>query len=385
MTATRINSADGVVLRGNGTVCGVNLFNTTLGSIIVAVCTSRPGDAAGDPPTMAMYSAGTWYTDPGLTEATTNHRQQIFWKVNESADAIASVEFEAISGAKDSFDMSIHVMEFSHGFTTPTLLASSSATSGGTNVNGLESGAAVAASGALAVSSGTIRRNDTSLTCGLYGNQNGTDWDTNESTVMSLDRFSSRASWIEGTGASENVEWGTSGATASMVALIAVIGEGAAGNTYTENRTVSSTATVGGTDVLTATNSGAVSITASDSGIATLSANESRAFSVTATIASAGSLTGAETASASITGFISGSDDLTLGSATATQTGFRWRNDDGNETTATWRAAQNSNTSIDKNTPIRIRFLIDTTGDLSPAQFKLQYRKTGSPTWQDVE
>src|SRR6478735_5493986 len=44
------------------------------------------------------------------------------------------------------------------------------------------------------------------------------------------------------------------------------------------------------------------------------------------------------------------------------QAAFRLRNDDGNETTATWKAAQNSNVTQQCDTNLRVRFLMQNTG-----------------------
>jgi len=70
---------------------------------------------------------------------------------------------------------------------------------------------------------------------------------------------------------------------------------------------------------------------------------------------------------------------------TRTQEGFRWRNDDGSETTATWKANQDTNVSFgDIDTPIRLRVLTDTSSDAPSEGVKLQYRKVGDPDWLDV-
>src|SRR6476469_7479822 len=44
------------------------------------------------------------------------------------------------------------------------------------------------------------------------------------------------------------------------------------------------------------------------------------------------------------------------------QAAFRIRNDDGSETTATWKAAQNVNTAITVDTNFRVRFLMQNSG-----------------------
>ena len=67
------------------------------------------------------------------------------------------------------------------------------------------------------------------------------------------------------------------------------------------------------------------------------------------------------------------------------QEGFRWRNDNGSESAATWKAAQDVDvTDIGKNENIRLRFLINATGDPDAKQFKLQYKKTADSEWRDM-
>ncbi len=66
------------------------------------------------------------------------------------------------------------------------------------------------------------------------------------------------------------------------------------------------------------------------------------------------------------------------------QEGFRWRNDDGTEITATWRQMQDFDDTVGKVTNIRLRTLLDSTGDPASQQFKLQYKKTADSTWLDV-
>jgi hypothetical protein len=79
---------------------------------------------------------------------------------------------------------------------------------------------------------------------------------------------------------------------------------------------------------------------------------------------------------------------ISLGSAALAveQEGFRFRNDDGNETAATWRQAQDVVDSIPKNTNFRLRVLANHTGDPSSQQVTLQYRKVGDADseWRDI-
>jgi hypothetical protein len=80
--------------------------------------------------------------------------------------------------------------------------------------------------------------------------------------------------------------------------------------------------------------------------------------------------------------FVIGTEEaLTLA---LTQTAYRWRNDDGSETTATWKAAQNTTTSVAKETAIRLRPQVDAIGDVPSSALKLQYRKVGDTAWESI-
>jgi hypothetical protein len=67
-----------------------------------------------------------------------------------------------------------------------------------------------------------------------------------------------------------------------------------------------------------------------------------------------------------------------------TQSRYRWRNDDGSETGATWAAAENTAITLAQNTPRRLRVQVQSTNDKPSASYKLQYRKVGDPGWDDV-
>lgn len=66
------------------------------------------------------------------------------------------------------------------------------------------------------------------------------------------------------------------------------------------------------------------------------------------------------------------------------QEGFRWRADDGDEDGASWLAAQDSNTSIALDTNLRLRTLIDTTGDAGNTQYRLEYTEEGAGDWRPI-
>lgn len=61
------------------------------------------------------------------------------------------------------------------------------------------------------------------------------------------------------------------------------------------------------------------------------------------------------------------------------QEGFGFRNDDGSETTATWRQAQDTNDSVSSATRFRLRFLVNATGDLPAKNFSIRVKKSGDP------
>lgn len=66
------------------------------------------------------------------------------------------------------------------------------------------------------------------------------------------------------------------------------------------------------------------------------------------------------------------------------QEGFRWRADDGSESTATWLAIQDTSITRATLTNTRLRVLINATGDPDPAQYQLEYRKVGDTDWKKV-
>lgn len=61
--------------------------------------------------------------------------------------------------------------------------------------------------------------------------------------------------------------------------------------------------------------------------------------------------------------------------ATLTQEGYRWRDDDGNETTASWLAAQDTSVTRARGTNTRLRILIDATLDPDSQSFQLEVRR----------
>lgn len=65
--------------------------------------------------------------------------------------------------------------------------------------------------------------------------------------------------------------------------------------------------------------------------------------------------------------------------------GYRFRNDDGSETTATFKAAQDTNISQGIGSNVRVRVIANATGDPPSTGYVLQYRrKTSGEAWKDV-
>ena len=74
---------------------------------------------------------------------------------------------------------------------------------------------------------------------------------------------------------------------------------------------------------------------------------------------------------------------LTVTAVVPTQQAFRWRNDDGDEDGATWKAAQDTNASTALATGSRLRVLLDTAADVTVTP-TLRYKKTSDSTWLPV-
>ncbi len=56
------------------------------------------------------------------------------------------------------------------------------------------------------------------------------------------------------------------------------------------------------------------------------------------------------------------------------QEGFRFRNDDGSESAATWKAAQDTNITLGADTVARLRVLLNATLDPASIGAQLEYR-----------
>jgi hypothetical protein len=78
-------------------------------------------------------------------------------------------------------------------------------------------------------------------------------------------------------------------------------------------------------------------------------------------------------------------DDEPGGALALEQYAYRFRNDDGSETTATWKAAQNTSASITPDETFRFRVGVNATADPPSHQYKVQYRKVGAAEWRDID
>jgi hypothetical protein len=68
-----------------------------------------------------------------------------------------------------------------------------------------------------------------------------------------------------------------------------------------------------------------------------------------------------------------GADEY-VSAASIEQEGFRFRNDDGSESAATWKANQDTNITLAADTPFRLRKLLNATGDPASIGSQLEYR-----------
>lgn len=74
-------------------------------------------------------------------------------------------------------------------------------------------------------------------------------------------------------------------------------------------------------------------------------------------------------------------DGITVSPLLLEQEGFRFRNDDGRESAATWLANQDTSVELQPGDKVRLRFVINGSGDYGPAQFQLEYKKTTEGEW----
>ncbi len=148
-------------------------------------------------------------------------------------------------------------------------------------------------------------------------------------------------------------------------------------------------------DELVGSSLGSATQAATLEGAGILLGSSSAIAAASGTLGGAGTLTASAFGLGSETAILSGFGNLVgaaggLANISATpnlgflyQSGYRWRNDNGNEEEATWRALQNAGMLFPNGENVRIRFLIDTQGDLDATAFQLEYRLQDGE-WQKV-
>ena len=70
--------------------------------------------------------------------------------------------------------------------------------------------------------------------------------------------------------------------------------------------------------------------------------------------------------------------------ATVEQEGFRFRNDDGDEDAATWRQSQDVADTAELDEQIRLRALLNGTGDPASTQYQLEYKQDSETWWRPI-
>jgi hypothetical protein len=70
--------------------------------------------------------------------------------------------------------------------------------------------------------------------------------------------------------------------------------------------------------------------------------------------------------------------------ATQTLLNYRFRNDDGSETTATWKTTEQTDIAVTVGQTFRLRLQVDTTGDEPSQPLTLQFRKVGDAVWTSL-
>jgi hypothetical protein len=85
-----------------------------------------------------------------------------------------------------------------------------------------------------------------------------------------------------------------------------------------------------------------------------------------------------------VNGTLTSSTDSPLVLATSRQSVYIFRNDDGDEESATPIDDENEDISVAPETPVRVRIQIDTDGDVPETQFQLEYKRDSQTDWSRV-
>lgn len=135
-----------------------------------------------------------------------------------------------------------------------------------------------------------------------------------------------------------------------------------------------------GTGALAGSSPVAFTDTGTLGGTGTLAGTSSPTFTNTATLLGTGALAG--------TSLPTFTNTATLGTppAEAEQEGFRWRADDGSESTANWRQTQDVDDTATVGDRRRLRVIINaSSGDPVAATYQLEYRRSTVSTWNKVK
>ncbi|MCA0455663.1 MAG: LamG domain-containing protein [Chloroflexi bacterium] len=108
------------------------------------------------------------------------------------------------------------------------------------------------------------------------------------------------------------------------------------------------------------------------------------AFYALAAAASAGTDSSGNGLNMSVTGTLSdgGSNPVPPVAVTVTQSAYRFRDDDGSESTATWRQSENTVDTAAPEDAFRLRLQVDADGDPASQDLQLEYSVQGSGVWQ---
>ena len=74
----------------------------------------------------------------------------------------------------------------------------------------------------------------------------------------------------------------------------------------------------------------------------------------------------------------------TGGAPTLDQESFRFRNDNGDEASATWLTDQDATTTNPLNTNTRVRFIVNASGTIAASQYQLEFKRHASSTYESV-
>jgi len=279
-----------------------------------------------------------------------------------------------------------------------TLVAAASGTGTSAGAASIAATLPASAAGAGASSGAATLARTTTLTAAGSGTSGGSAA-IDVATVLPLSAAGSgttggvvAATWQQAASAAGS---GTSGGSAALTATLVASASGSGTSAGAASFTMSIVLSADGA----ATSSGSAAIGLDIGGVElSMSASGSGASAGSAAIASsipfsaAGSgvsdgvavVAATLVATASGSGASAGAVALGLDVAALSQEGFRFRNDDGTEVTATWIDVQDVAVARDRGVTFGLRVLVDAVSLPSAGVPKLQYRRVGNSDWVDV-